>query len=119
MKKILLVEDDDINVDVISSYLASKYEFDVARTGASAIEYLTQNTYDLFVIDIHLGKSMNGLQLTEYIRSNPFYKITPIIIITAYTMRGEREASFAKGCTDYLEKPFLKNTLLNLVEKYI
>ena len=75
--------------------------------------------YELVLVDINLGKGMDGIEVTKKLREIPAYKDTPIIAVTAYAMQGDREEFLAAGCTDYLSKPFRSNELLAIISKYI
>jgi len=112
---ILLVEDNEINVALIKSYLGKDYEIDVAMEGEAAIEKAIQKQYDAILMDINLGKGMDGLTATQRIRNLPGYPSTPIIAVTGYTMAGMQERIIEGGCSYYLAKPFGKKLLVDLL----
>ena len=114
-KKILIVEDDPVNVSVMKIMLKKVYKLDIARNGEKAIELAKENHYDLFLMDINLGAGMDGLSATRILRKMDIYCQTPIIATTAYAMYGDRENFIEAGCTDYIAKPFTKEVLLNLI----
>lgn len=116
-KKILLVEDDDINIDVISTYLRGKYDFDLAVNGTEALQMCQKNDYDVILLDINLGRGLTGIDVVKVLKQDDKYANKPIIAITAYAMRGDREIFLEAGCTDYLPKPFTEEELIAMIEK--
>ena len=116
-KRILLVEDDVVNVSVIKIMLKKEFILDIARNGEKAIELASQNNYDLILMDINLGAGMNGLEVTKILKQMNKYARTPIIATTAYAMQGDEEKFIETGCTDYISKPFTKEILLNKISQ--
>ncbi|MFH0736333.1 MAG: PAS domain S-box protein [bacterium] len=114
---ILYVEDDEINQNVIKLFVKNRYLIDVAADAKSALQLVEQKKYDIILMDINLGRGMNGIQVTKEIRNNPNYYKTPIVAVTAYTIGSDKTEFFKAGCTHYLAKPFLRNDLLNLLEE--
>ncbi|MBK9097755.1 MAG: response regulator [bacterium] len=73
--------------------------------------------YDIILMDINLGKGMSGVETTREIRKIESYKDVPIVAITGFAMRGDREEFIQAGCTDYLSKPFTRSKLLKLISE--
>jgi two-component system, sensor histidine kinase len=115
MPKILLVEDDPINRDVINWYLKSLFDVSLAENGNEALELANANKFDLILMDINLGKGMNGIETAKKIRENEQNIAVPIVALTAYAMKGDKENFLASGFIDYLSKPFLKEELISLI----
>lgn len=116
-KKILLVEDDDITIELLKLYLKNYSDLDVANNGDNAIQMAMEKNYDAILMDINLGIGIDGLEVTKILRQTEKYKNIPIIAVTAYAMVGDREAFINAGCDYYLSKPFSKSDLLNLLDK--
>ncbi|MDP2364923.1 MAG: response regulator [Ignavibacteria bacterium] len=114
--KILIVEDDELNIMMVSSFLKSKYEIEAVRTGEEALKKLLDNHYDIILMDIGLKKEMNGLDVTKKLRKMPNYNNTPVIALTAYALTGDKEKILSAGCSHYLSKPFTKKQLIDLLE---
>ena len=114
--KILMVEDDELNIKMVSAFLSSKYKLEAARSGEDALKKLLDNNYDVILMDIGLKKEMNGLDVTKKLRKLPNYKHTPVIALTAYALSGDRERILSAGCSHYLSKPFAKKQLTDLLE---
>jgi PAS domain S-box-containing protein len=114
---ILYVEDDEINQNVVKMFLKNNYIIDTCFDTQTALKMVKLTKYDIILMDINLGPGINGAELTQIIKKDPIYSNTPVIAVTAYTQEAERQEFFAKGCTHYLAKPFLKNDLISLLEK--
>jgi PAS domain S-box-containing protein len=113
--KILSVEDDPINRAYLQLILKNIYHLDYAATGREAIDLAGKNNYDAILMDINLP-DINGLEVTNEIRSLAEYKNTPIIAITAYAMRADKEKILSGGCSHYISKPFRKDQLIDLLK---
>lgn len=113
MSKVILVDDDPASRSVISLFLRKDYEVDTAATGEEAISIMQHNDYDLILLDISLGKGINGLDLIKLLRKKQKYSSTPIIAVTAHAMVGDRERFLSEGFDDYIAKPFTKLELSN------
>ena len=117
--KILMVEDDELNIRMISSFLKDKYDLDSATSGDEALKKSLDNQYDIFLMDIGLKKEMTGLDVTNKLRKMSKYKDTPIIALTAYALSGDKQRIIKAGCSHYLSKPFTKQQLLHMLDNVI
>jgi len=114
--RILVVEDNEINNDVVKVYLQRKYIIDFAVNGEDALKKAADNRYDVILMDINLGAGMNGVEATKEIRKIPGYEDIPIVALTGYAMRKDKEKFLTEGMTHYLAKPFDQesiNALMN------
>ncbi len=112
--KILLAEDDPNFGDVLKSYLTlNDYEVDLAKDGVEAHNLSNKNNYNLFLLDVMMPK-MDGFQLAEKIREKN--KNTPIIFLTAKTLKEDVLKGFKIGADDYITKPFNSEELLYRVK---
>ncbi|MBM3240107.1 response regulator [Candidatus Poribacteria bacterium] len=117
--KILVVEDNDRNRRLIRIILKAKgYEVIEAATAEEAIIQLKHEPIALILMDIQLPK-MDGLELTRTIKENPATKNIPIIALTAYAMKGDREKFLAAGCDGYIGKPVDTQELPNIVARFL
>ena len=117
--KILVVEDNDRNRKLVRIILQAKgYELMEASTGEDAIRQLKNAKPDLILLDIQLPK-MDGLKLTKIIRDSEETRDIPIIAITAYAMKGDRERILDAGFNEYISKPIDTRQLPVIVEKII
>ncbi len=113
--RILLVEDNTINAELVKVYLSGKYELDLASDADSAIKMAGETPYDVILMDINLGPGKDGIQATQEIRKLEGYADIPIIAVTGFTMAGMKEKIMNGGASYFLAKPFGKNMLVDLL----
>lgn len=117
--KILLVEDYK-HSQIIVTRLLKKNNFNhivVVENGAEALEQVKTQKFDLILMDMQMPV-MNGFEATEKIRMLPDYKDTPIIALTAFAMKGDREKCMDAGATDYIPKPIDSQEFIQKVRYY-
>ncbi len=120
-KLILLVEDDPTSREFVSLVLKkNSYQVLTACSGREALELLESETPDLILMDIQMPE-MDGARATGIIRADRhcLSRHTPIIAVTAYAMKGDREKFLALGFDDYLSKPVNMNDVLRMAEKWL
>ena len=104
-EKILVVEDDSKNMKVVMMVLRPhNYTLIGATDGEEAMEVAVREEPDLIIMDVQLPK-VSGLEVTRRLRQMPAFSHTPIIAVTAYAMKGDKEKAIEAGCNDYLSKP--------------
>ena len=104
-EKILLVEDDPMNMRLFKLALRGKgYQLLEAADGQSAVDMIAREPPDFIVLDIQLPK-VSGLDVARRVRSDAATKNIPILAITAYAMKGDENRIIAAGCDAYLAKP--------------
>lgn len=116
MKTILIVEDVELNIDLLTQILEDEYHLLVARDGAQGVELTEQHRPDLVLMDISLPV-MDGYEATRAIRIS--FPLLPIIGLSAHAMQGDVERARAAGCTDYLTKPLDEDLLLQKLKNYL
>ena len=117
--KILLVEDYK-HSQIIVTRLLKKNNFEsivVVENGAEAVDAVKTQRFDLILMDMQMPV-MNGFEATEKIRQMPEYKETPIIALTAFAMKGDREKCLDAGATDYIPKPIDSQEFIEKVKFY-
>jgi CheY-like chemotaxis protein len=116
MAKILLVEDNEMNRDMLSRRLQRKgYEVAMAVDGRQGVEMARQGGYDLILMDMSLPE-IDGWEATRQLRAAPETVAVPIIGLTAHAMAGDREKALEAGCNDYDTKPVELPRLLSKIE---
>jgi CheY-like chemotaxis protein len=116
MAKILLVEDNEMNRDMLSRRLERKgYEVELAVDGRQGVDKAKTLAYDLVLMDMSLPE-IDGWEATRELRSDPATKALPIIALTAHAMSGDREKALEAGCDDYDTKPIELTRLLGKME---
>ncbi|HEX9739797.1 MAG TPA: PAS domain S-box protein, partial [Ignavibacteriaceae bacterium] len=112
---VLLVEDDPVNASVICAYLKDYVSVEHFSDGNQAVEQCKTKLYDAVLMDIGL-RGINGNEALKLIRCiNEHYSGVPVIAITAYAMKGDKEKFLSLGFTHYLSKPFQRSELLSLL----
>jgi len=117
--KILVVEDDDASKEVTKLFLKNFCEMDFASDGETAVELASSNHYEIILMDINLGLGISGLDAAREIRNINGYARVPIVALTAFAMRGDREEFLKSGCTHYLSKPFTKEKIVELLKRIL
>ena len=116
MKTILIVEDIELNIDLLTQILEEQYNVLIARDGVQAVVLTEQSEPDLVLMDISLPV-MDGYEATRSIRKR--FQSLPIIGLSAHAMQGDDEKARAAGCTDYLTKPVDEDLLLRKLKEYL
>jgi two-component system, cell cycle response regulator DivK len=118
MKKILVVEDVEYNVDLLVQLLEDEYELVTAADGAQGLELAEQERPDLILMDMSLPV-MDGWEATRRIKANSALAHIPIIGLSAHAMSGDAEKALAAGCDDYLAKPLNDELLFEKLERFL
>lgn len=119
MTKILLVEDNELNRDMLSRRLTKrKYEIVCAFDGQQAIDMASSENPDLILMDLSLP-IIDGWEATRRIKGDEKLKGIPIIALTAHAMADDREKALKAGCNDYLSKPVEMEALLKKITSFI
>ena len=106
MAKILLVEDEPDNRDLIGMALEMDgHEMFHAGTGEEGLERAHESRPNLILMDLSLPGGMDGLETTRRLRMDSSFSEVPIIALTAHAMRGDRERALESGCDEYISKP--------------
>jgi len=118
-KKILIVEDSPENMRLLEMILRAKnYILLKATDGEEALAVAMRECPDLIMMDVQLPK-MNGLEVSRKLREAPAFSQTPIIAITAYAMKGDRERVIEAGCDAYLSKPINTRELPEIIAEML
>lgn len=116
MAKILLVEDNEMNRDMLSRRLQRRgYSVELAVDGRQGVEMAKSGQYDLVLMDMSLPE-LDGWEATRELRAEPSTKGLPIIALTAHAMAGDQDKALEAGCDDYDIKPIELSRLLSKIE---
>ena len=119
MPKILLVEDNETNRDMLSRRLERRgYQVLIALDGEQGLSMARSELPDLILMDMSLPV-LDGWKATQRIKTTPETQAIPIIALTAHAMVGDRERAIAVGCDDYDTKPIDLPRLLDKMEKIL
>ena len=116
MAKILLVEDNEMNRDMLSRRLTRNgYEVVIAVNGQEGVDLATSSKPDLILMDMSLP-GIDGWEATRQLKAAPETRMIPVIALTAHAMSGDREKAVAAGCDDFDTKPVDLARLLEKIE---
>jgi CheY-like chemotaxis protein len=116
MPRILLVEDNEMNRDMLSRRLQRRgFEVEMAVDGREGVEMAKNGDYDLILMDMSLPE-IDGWEATRRLRASPQTEKIPIIALTAHAMAGDREKAIEAGCDEYDTKPIELPRLLSKIE---
>ena len=118
MKKILIVEDVELNTELLVQLLEDEYELVLATDGASGIQLATEKQPDLILMDMSLPV-LDGWEATKRLKANDTTKHIPVIGLSAHAMSGDDEKARAAGCDEYLTKPVNFDSLFTALDKFI
>ena len=119
MTKVLVVEDDPTNMKLACEILnAQGFMVHGAKDGADAINMAEKEHYDLILMDIGMP-GIDGIETTKIIKNKLQYKDVPVIALTAYSMKGDKERILAAGLDDYISKPIDVSDFMKRLEKYM
>ena len=116
MSKVLLVEDNEMNRDMLSRRLVRRgYEVVIAVDGESGLALAGSEAPDLILMDMSLPV-LDGWEATRQIKATPETRGIPVIALTAHAMSGDREKAIGAGCDDFDTKPVELTRLLEKIE---
>ncbi len=118
-KVILIVEDDPNNLKLLRDLLqVSGYSTIEATDGEKGVELAKARKPDLILMDVQMPK-MDGLEATQILKADTTTRNIPILALTSYAMKGDKEKILQVGCDGYLAKPFDIQELLKKVAEYL
>jgi two-component system cell cycle response regulator DivK len=118
-QRVLIVEDNDLNMKLFNDLLvAHGYDTLQTKDGVEALALARQHRPDLILMDIQLPE-VSGLEVTKWIKEDETLSMIPIIAVTAFAMKGDREKMRDGGCEDYIAKPISVASFLQTVERFL
>lgn len=115
MPRVLLVEDNELNRDMLSRRLTRRdFEIVVAEDGIEGVRQATDAQPDLILLDMSLP-GLDGWEVARRLKADPGTSAIPIIALTAHAMAGDRERALQAGCDDYDTKPIELPRLLDKI----
>jgi two-component system cell cycle response regulator DivK len=119
MKRILIVEDNEKNLKLFRSLLNSQgYETIEAREGEEGVRLAKYQNPDLIFMDIQMPV-MDGVTATRILKESPETKDIPVIALTSYAMKGDRERFLSEGFVEYIAKPIKVDEFLEVVRRFL
>lgn len=118
-QRVLIVEDNDLNMKLFNDLLvAHGYDTLQTKDGLEALALARQHRPDLILMDIQLPE-VSGLEVTKWFKEDKSLSMIPIIAVTAFAMKGDREKMRDGGCEDYIAKPISVASFLQTVERFL
>ena len=119
MPKILLVEDNEMNRDMLTRRLEKRgYTVAIAVDGGAGVALAKSGLPDLILMDMSLPV-LDGWDATKQVKADPATAAIPIIALTAHAMEGDRQKALGAGCDDFDTKPVELNRLLLKIEELL
>jgi len=116
---VLLVEDDPATCDVITIFLRKICKIEYANRADRALQKASEKKYEVILMDINLGRGLNGKEALELIKKNTINSTTPILAVTAEALHNEKELLLNAGFSDYIAKPFNKNEIIEILTSHL
>ncbi len=117
--KILCVDDNELNLDLLVRIVSSfGFTVDTATNGKEALDMVKKNFYDLIFMD-HMMPVTDGVEAMHIMRKEGLCDFTPIIVVTANAVRGEKEKYLKEGFDSYIPKPFSNGSILRVIGKFL
>ncbi len=118
-KKILIVEDNELNMRLFTDLLGSQgYQTIQTRDGMEALDIARKYHPDLILMDIQLPR-VSGLEIAKWLKEDEKLSNIPIIAITAFAMRGDKERILNGGCEGYLSKPISIIHFIETIDRFL
>ena len=118
MKRILIVEDNELNLDLLVQLLEGEYDLLTADNGAAGVEAAQQERPDLILMDMSLPV-MDGWEATRRLKADSSINHIPVIALTAHAMSSDEEKALAAGCDGYLSKPLDEDLLFDKLDQLL
>lgn len=118
MKKIMIVEENELNIDLLVQLLEDEYELITVLNGAEAVKLAAQEIPDLILMDMAMPV-MDGWEATRRIKAQDALREIPIIGLSSYAMVGDAEKALDAGCDDYLTKPLDEDLLFEKLNNFL
>jgi two-component system cell cycle response regulator DivK len=118
-KKVLIVEDNDLNMKLFNDLLEAHGYFTLqTNDGVEALRMARQHRPDLILMDIQLPE-VSGLEVTKWLKEDDDLRSIPIIAVTAFAMKGDEEKIREGGCEAYIAKPISVVSFMRTVERFL
>lgn len=116
--KVLVVEDNPLNMELVTELLnAQGFITDGAQDGEEAVRKAENETYNLIIMDIELP-GIDGVEATKRIKTKSRNKFVPVIALTAFALKGDRDRFLKSGFDAYLSKPINVPEFMKVIENY-
>jgi two-component system chemotaxis response regulator CheY len=118
--KVLIVEDSRATRELLAAAVTAVGEIEVftAVSGFEALKVLPRHRFALIITDLNMP-DINGLELINFVKKNPHYRDTPLVVVTTEGREQDRARGLLLGANEYVVKPFAPGHIAELVKKYL
>src|SRR5690606_8432269 len=114
-----VVDDDEMNREIMEAFLSlDHYQVVMANTGAKALELARESVPDLILLDVNMP-DMSGYDICRMLRAGMATRHIPVIVVTGYSSKEDREAALAAGANQFISRPFDAGQLLDYIRTLI
>ncbi len=117
--RILIVEDNELNAEVLKHFLKDVVITDVASDASETFELVSKYFYNLILMDISLKNGESGIEVMKKIKQMPNYSSVPVIALTAYTFDEDKNKFLSEGFDGFIPKPIKKENLITEIKSYL
>jgi two-component system, cell cycle response regulator DivK len=118
-KRVLIVEDNDLNMKLFNDLLEAHGYFTLqTKDGVEALRMARQHRPDLILMDIQLPE-VSGLEVTKWLKEDDDLRTIPVIAVTAFAMKGDEEKIRNGGCEAYIAKPISVAGFMRTIERFL
>jgi CheY-like chemotaxis protein len=104
---------------ILKIYLRDFYEVDIVPDAVEGLKKIKKNKYALIILDINLPGELNGNDVIKKVKNDPEFSSIPILVVTAYALKGDKEKYLAMGANCYLPKPVDKKEILKITRELV
>ncbi len=115
--RLLVVEDDYENQNILEIFLKRKFDIKICDSSDTFYKMIEQNEFDIILMDISLRGKKDGLQLTKELRETEKYKSVPIVALSAHAFQKDKENAYKAGVDMFLTKPIQNEVLMDTLVK--
>ncbi len=115
---IMIVEDDSLNQKIYNALFSEEYHIKICSNDAEMYAALSEDKFNLFIVDLALQSEKDGIQLIKELRQMEEYKNTPIMVVTSFAFQKDRTNAMEAGADEVFFKPIDNKVLLAEVKKY-
>lgn len=119
-RKVLIVEDSSATRELLRAAIETVdgVEVHAAVSGFEALKVLPRHRFELIITDINMP-DINGLELINFVKKNPHYRETPLVVVTTEGREVDRVRGLQLGANEYVVKPFATEVICDLVRRYL
>lgn len=115
--KVLIVDDEAFNFEVLKAALPSRFELSYVESGEGCLANAMSQSPDIILLDVCMP-GLDGYDTCRLIKNTPETQSIPVIMVSGLESENEKQEAFAAGCDDYLVKPYSMNDLVTMIDTF-